>query len=41
MKNNRIRLFCAFLFIANILIAQQQFSPQKLSQAAIDLTKKK
>ena len=41
MKNNRIRLFCTFLFIANILIAQQQFSPQKLSQAAIDLTKKK
>ena len=41
MKNNRIRLFCAFLFIANILIAQQQFTPQKLSQAAIELTKQK
>tara|TARA_Y100000385_G_scaffold26780_1_gene25429 strand:- start:3837 stop:4421 length:585 start_codon:yes stop_codon:yes gene_type:complete len=39
MKNKIIRLFCTFLFITNILSAQQQFNPQDISKAALELIK--
>jgi len=39
MKNRIIRLFCTFLFITNILSAQQQFNPQNISKAALELIK--
>jgi hypothetical protein len=39
MKNRIMRLFCTFLFITNILSAQQQFNPQNISKAALELIK--
>ena len=39
MRLNSIKLFLLFLFIANLATAQHQFSPEKISKAALELTK--
>lgn len=39
MRLNPIKLLLLFLFIANLATAQHQFSPEKISKAALELTK--
>ena len=39
MRLNPNKLLLLFLFIANIATAQHQFSPEKISKAALELTK--
>ena len=38
MRLNSIKLFLLFLFIANLATGQHQFSPEKISKAALELT---
>ena len=39
MRLNPIKLFLLFLLIANLATGQHQFSPEKISKAALELTK--